>query len=204
MLGAALVRGDERQVDVRRHRARQFHLRLLRGFLEALERHRILGEVDALVALELADDPVDDALVEVVAAEVRVAVRGLHLELARALDVIELEHRDVVRAAAEVEDGDLLVLLLVESVGERRGRGLVDDAQDVEAGDLAGVLGRLPLRVVEVGGNGDDGLRSPSGRGSPRRSASSFAESSPRSRAPCSACPGPRPWRDRSGPATTL
>src|SRR6185312_8549746 len=27
-----------------------------------------------------------------------------------------------------------------------------------EAGDLAGVLGRLALGVVEIGGNGDDGL----------------------------------------------
>ena len=49
-------------------------------------------------------------------------------------------------------------LLLVETVGER-GRGrLVDDAQHFEAGDLAGVLGRLALGVVEIGGNGDDGL----------------------------------------------
>ncbi len=50
-------------------------------------------------------------------------------------------------------------LLLVEAVGERRGRRLVDDAQHLEAGDLAGVLGRLALGIVEVGGNGDDGLR---------------------------------------------
>ena len=158
VLRAALVGRDERQVDVRRHRARQLHLGLLRGFLEALECHRVLGEVDALVALELADDPVDHALVEVVAAEVRVAVRRLHLELARAFDVVQLEDRDVVRAAAEIEDGDLLVLLLVETVGERRGRGLVDDAQHVEAGDLAGVLRGLALRVVEIRRHGDDRL----------------------------------------------
>ena len=31
-----------------------------------------------------------------------------------------------------------------------RGGGLVDDAENIEAGDLAGVLGRLPLRVIEV------------------------------------------------------
>ena len=81
MLRAALVGGDEGQVDVRLRGARQLHLRLLGRFLQALERHRVLREVDPLIALELADDPVDDALVEVVAAEVRVAVGGLHLEL---------------------------------------------------------------------------------------------------------------------------
>jgi hypothetical protein len=104
--------------------------------------------------LNSVDQPVDDALVEVVTAEVGVAVRRLHLEDA----VAELEDRDVVGTASEVEDGDLLVLLLVEAVGERGGRGLVDDAQNLEPGDLSGVLGGLPLGVVEVRRDRDDGL----------------------------------------------
>ena len=110
------------------------------------------GEVDALALLELGHEPVDDRLVEVVAAEVVVAGGRLDLEDA----VADLEHRHVERAAAEVEDEDRLVGLLVEPVRER-GRGrLVDDALDVEAGDLAGVLRRLALVVVEVRRDGDD------------------------------------------------
>ena len=70
----------------------------------------------------------------------------------------DVEDRDVERAAAQVEDGDLLVLLLVEAVGQRRGGRLVDDPRDFQAGDLAGVLGRLPLAVVEVGRDGDHRL----------------------------------------------
>jgi hypothetical protein len=63
----------------------------------------------------------------------------------------ELEHGDVERPAAEVEDEDrVLGAFLVEAVREGRGGRLVDDAQDVEAGDLAGVLRRLALCVVEV------------------------------------------------------
>jgi hypothetical protein len=72
--------------------------------------------------------------------------------------VADVEDADVERAAAEVEDQHGLVLLLVQPVGERRRGRLVDDAQDLEAGDLAGVLGRLALRVVEVRRDGDDRL----------------------------------------------
>ena len=105
--------------------------------------------------LELGDEPVDDALVPVVAAEVRVAGGRLHFEDA----VADLEDRHVERAAAEVEDEDRLVrAFLVEAVREGRGGGLVDDAQHLEARDLAGLLGGLALGVVEVRGDGDDGL----------------------------------------------
>ena len=105
--------------------------------------------------LELGDHPVDDALVPVVATEVGVAGGRLDLEHT----VADLEHRHVERAAAEVEDEDRLVAaFLVEPVRER-GRGrLVDDAQHLEARDLAGLLGGLALGVVEVRGDGDDGL----------------------------------------------
>jgi hypothetical protein len=107
-----------------------------------------------VLLLELGDQVVDDPLVEVVAAEVGVAVGGF----TSTTFVADFEDGDVEGAAAEVVDGDQLVLLLVEAVGERGRRGLVDDALDLEAGDLAGVLGGLALGVVEVGGHGDDGL----------------------------------------------
>lgn len=49
-------------------------------------------------------------------------------------------------------------LFLIESVGQRGSGRFVDDAFDVEAGDLAGILRRVTLRIVEVGGNRDDGF----------------------------------------------
>ena len=99
---------------------------------------------------------VHHAGVEVLAAEMRVASRRLHLEDA----VLDREDRHVERAAAEVEDEHIALAadLLVEAVRDRRRRRLVDDAQHVQAGDGAGVLRRLALRVVEVGGYRDDRL----------------------------------------------
>jgi len=36
-------------------------------------------------------------------------------------------------------------------------RGLIDDALDVQARDAPGILGRLTLRIVEIGRDRDDG-----------------------------------------------
>ena len=82
-------------------------------------------------------------------------MRGEHLEDA----VVQTQDGDVERAAAEVVDGDDAFFALVETIGERRGGRLVDEAEHFESRDAAGVLRGLALRVVEVGGNGDDGLR---------------------------------------------
>jgi hypothetical protein len=84
----------------------------------------------------------------------RVAVGGFHFHHA----VAHFEDRDVERAAAEIVDRDGFVLLLVETVGQRGRRRLVDDALDVQTGDLAGVFGGLALGVVEVGRNRDYGF----------------------------------------------
>jgi hypothetical protein len=155
VLRARGVGRDERQVDVHGLGGRKRDLGLLGLFLEALERHRVLAEVDAVFLFESLDEPADEGVVPVVAAEVRVAVGGLDLEDA----VADLEHGHVERAAAEVEHRDFLILLLVETVGERGGRRLVDDAEHLEAGDLAGILGGLALGIVEISRNGDHGLR---------------------------------------------
>ena len=152
VLGPGGVGGQERQVDLGLLDARQLDLGLLGRLLEALEDHLVLRDVDAGVLLELGDQPVHQDVVDVVAAQVGVAVGRHDLDHL----VADLQDGDVEGAAAEVVDRDQLVLGLVEPVGER-GRGrLVDDALDLEPGDAAGVLGRLPLRVVEIGRHGDD------------------------------------------------
>merc|ERR1719473_1856053 len=132
-------------LDVRLRRRRERALRALARGAQASERALVVLHVLLELALELLEEVVDHAVVEVLAAEVRVARGRLDLEDA----LLDREERDVERAAAEVEDEHvLLVALLVETVRDR-GRGrLVDDAQHVEPRDRAGVLRRLALRVV--------------------------------------------------------
>ena len=82
-----------------------------------------------------------------------VAIGGHHL------DPLSLDphDRDVEGAAAKIEDENGLVLVeLVEPVSERRGRRLVDNLQNVEAGQLTGRDRRRALGVVEIRRHGDD------------------------------------------------
>ena len=99
---------------------------------------------------------VDQGIVHIGAAQLGVAVGRLHLE-----DALRHVHDGhVERPAAQVEHQDLLFLAgLVQPVGQTRRGRLVDDAQDFQTRNLAGVLGRLPLVVVEVRRHRDDGFR---------------------------------------------
>ncbi|PWV15654.1 putative heat-shock protein hsp70 [Trypanosoma cruzi] len=146
VLGAVLVRRDEREVHLRLHRRRQLTLRLLRGLSDALQRHSLVAQVDPGRLLELRQNVVGEAQIKVLAAKVRVAVRCLHLEHAAS----DLEHGNIERAATQIVHGDHAVLRLVQSVRECRSRRLVHHADHVQPGDRPGVLRRLALRVVEV------------------------------------------------------
>ncbi|ELY80164.1 NAD-specific glutamate dehydrogenase [Natrinema pallidum DSM 3751] len=147
-------RRDERQVDLGLLARGEFDLGLFGGVFQPLEGLPVLVEVDPVFGLELVGEVVDDGLVPVVAAEIVVTVGRDDLVDAAA----EIENRDVEGAAAEVVDEHGLVGIVVEAVGHRRGGRLVDDALDLEAGDLAGVFGRLALSVGEVRRDRDDGL----------------------------------------------
>src|SRR6185369_9520503 len=53
---------------------------------------------------------------------------------------------------------DLFILLAIKTVSQRGGRRLVDNAAHVQTRDFTGELGRLALRVVEIGRNRDHGF----------------------------------------------
>ena len=152
---AAGIGGDKRQVYLGFKHAGEVNLGTFRRIPQALEGHPVFAQVNPALLEELLDQPFQYFLVEVVATQVGVAVGGLHLEDA----VAQLEDANVEGTPAQVEDGNGSVsLCLVHTIGQRRGRGFVDDAQHLQPGDGAGVLGGLSLGIVEVGRDGNHGL----------------------------------------------
>ena len=99
---------------------------------------------------------VDQTVVEVLTTQVSITGSGLDLEDT----LLNGEERDIEGTTTEIEDQDvaLALNLLVETVGDGSGGGLVDDTEDVETRDETGVLGGLALRVVEVGRDGNDSV----------------------------------------------
>ena len=115
---------------------------------EPLHRHRIFAQVDAIFASKPQDQMFDDAIVEIFTAKERVARRRQDVEHA----LVDFQYRDVERTAAQVENGYRLRLLHLRAIGDGGGSRLVDDAQDVEPGDLSSIDRRLSLGVVKYAG----------------------------------------------------
>ena len=115
------------------------------------------GKINFIVLENQFVDKSLQKIIDVIATEMGVAVGGENLIDVAVAGGNELENGDVEGAAAEIVDRDFSALLLVKPVGECGCSGLVDEAENFKAGDLASVLGGLALGVVEIGGDGDDG-----------------------------------------------
>ena len=109
-----------------------------------------------VLPFELTNKVVHKAVVKVLTTQVGVAGGRLDLEDA----LLDGEERNIKGATTKIEDENvaLALNLLVDTIGNGSSGGLVDDAEDVEAGNETGVLGSLTLGVVEVGGDSDNGV----------------------------------------------
>jgi hypothetical protein len=92
--------------------------------------------------------------IEVLTTKVSVTVGGLDLEDT----LLDLEDGDIESTTTEIVDSDNTVSLLLHTVGKSGGSRLVNDTEDVQAGNLTSILGGLTLGVVEVGRDSNDGV----------------------------------------------
>ena len=134
--------------------AGQFDLGFFSSFFQTLQRHFVLGQVDAMLFLELVGQIGDDPHVEIFTTQERVTIGGFYFEQA----IIDFQDGYIERTTTKVINCNRLGLFLVKTIGQRSRCRLVDDAQHFKTGNLAGVFGGLTLSVVEIGRHGDHSL----------------------------------------------
>src|SRR5277367_401930 len=127
------------------------------GFAQLLREFAVGREVEFVVLKNSFVDEGLEQIIDVVAAEMRVAIRRENL-----IDVAfgggnQFEYRDIEGAAAQIVNRYSAPLLFVQTIRQRCGGRLIHQAKDFEPRDLSGVFGGLTLCVVEIGGDGDDG-----------------------------------------------
>ena len=153
------VRRDVRQVNVGLLRRRELDFRFLCRFFQALHRQRIVVQIDALIFLEFGNQIVDQTAVEVFAAQVGVTVGGQNFKGFFAVDFVDFDNRDIEGTAAQVVNRDgAVALAFIQTVSQRGCGRFVDNTFYFQTCDTAGVFGRLTLRIVKVGRNGDNGF----------------------------------------------
>jgi hypothetical protein len=106
---------------------------------------------------ELLLEVIEQVRVEVLATEMCVTSSSLDGEDT----TLDVKKGDIESTTTEIVDEDVPLLLGLsgaETVGDSGGSRLVNDTEDVEAGNGTSILGSLTLVVVEVGGDGDDSL----------------------------------------------
>mmetsp|Transcript_11153 Transcript_11153/g.35415 ORF Transcript_11153/g.35415 Transcript_11153/m.35415 type:complete len:354 (+) Transcript_11153:937-1998(+) len=129
--------------------ALNLHAQLLDGTL-------VLGSILASLLLELLEHVVHDTVVKVLATQMSVTRRSKHLKDA----FFDGQQGHVKGTTTKVVHDDVAlavrVVLLVEAVGDGSSSRLRQHTHDVQTGNGTGILGRLLLRIVKVGGARDD------------------------------------------------
>ncbi len=114
MFRAGRIGGDERQVNIGLNGAGQCHLGLFRLFLETLQSHFIATQIDALITLEFIGQPVDDAHIEVFTAKEGITVGRFDFKYA----VADFQDRNIEGTATKIENGDLFLALLIQTISQ--------------------------------------------------------------------------------------
>ena len=115
----------------------------------------VAAQVELHVSGNVVERNGDEQVINVIAAEVSVAVGGNDFKNS----IAQFQNRDIKCSPAQVIDGDRAFLFAVQAVSQRSGGRLVHQPQNFQPSDAASVFGRLALRVIEICRHGDDRLR---------------------------------------------
>ena len=157
MFRTGRVCSDVRQVHVGLLSGRQFDLRFLSGFFQALHSQRIVTQVNALIFLELVNEVVDQTGIEVFTTQVGITVGCQNFEGFFAVNFVDFDNRDIEGTTTQVVNRDSTVAdFFIQTVSQSSRGWFVDDTFYFQTCDTASIFGCLTLSIVEVCRNGDN------------------------------------------------
>ena len=149
--------GDVRQIDVGLLSGREFNLRFLSGFFQALHSQRVVTQVNALIFLKLVNEVVDQTSIEVFTAQVGITVGRQNFKGFFAVNFVDFDNGDIEGTTTEVVYRDGAVAdFFIQTVSQRGGGRFVDDTFDFQTCDTAGVFSCLTLSIVKISRYGDN------------------------------------------------
>jgi hypothetical protein len=134
-------------------RGREGTLGTFAGSTETTKGTLVLRHVLLESALEVLEEIINHAVIEIFSAQVSVSSSGFDFENT----FLNRQKRHVEGTTTKIKDKNRLFFsFLVQTVGNGGGGGLVDDTENVESGNGSSVLGGLSLRIVEISWDCDD------------------------------------------------
>ena len=130
MQGPIRPRGDEGKGDGGAEHTRELLLGFLRGLGQALQGLTVATQIDGVLSLESIGQPIDNAPVPVVAAQLGVSAGGLDIKH----PLGDAQNRHVKGSAAQVEHEHPFDAAAVKAIGQGRRGGFVDDPLHLKAG----------------------------------------------------------------------
>ena len=116
----------------------------------------IFTDIQTSLLLEFALEMLEEGVVEIFSSKMGISRNSLDSENS----VSDGEEGNIESSTTKIEDEDILLLgaFRIEAIGDSGGSGLVDDTEDVQSSNCAGVFGGISLTVGEICRDSDDGF----------------------------------------------
>src|SRR6266850_4846703 len=146
----------QREFEYRGFFFRELMLHVDQSFAQFLCQFAMRGKIDFFGLQDFFMDEGLQKIVDIVAAEVSVAIRCENLVNVAVVGGDQFQNGNIKCAATEIVHSDFSALLFMQTIGECRGSWLVHKAQNFQSGNFPGVFGGLTLGVVEISRHGND------------------------------------------------
>ena len=137
---------DKRLHDMRGITGRQFFLRAFRCFPDSLHGGKIFRQINPCLLFKFPHNSLYKPLIKVIAAQMVVARSSQHFYDSFA----DLDNGHVKGTSAQVIDHDLLWLAVVQAIGKRSTRRLVNNTLNIKSCNSACVFCRLSLDIIKI------------------------------------------------------